>query len=1043
MADLAALGIQVSTSGAEEANQQLKALQERAKELEAAKRALRAQNDNLIQSLRNTAQTVAVLHGPLGGIASRFAGMATLISQAGVGVATFSVGMAGLTAIAGMGVRAFQQFETQTLTVDQVVRTTGMSAGRTGAQIEQLAQSVAGATLASTQGVRQAAAQLLTFRSVAEGVFDRTISLAQDLASVGFGSISSSAVQLGRALEDPRSGMQALLRVGVSFTASQRDMIRSLQDSGRLFEAQTKILDAVEQQVGGAGAGQARGLAGAWDSLGQSIENNLVAVGAQISKYTELRAIILGVADALNQSAQSIRPETPSDRVSRLDSQIRDARSRAAEREEAPTQRPSLFPWANPERDSPISSQQKRADEELINGLLKDRAQALRELQQQFLETERANISATNAQKKAAQERYESTIGELEQRRDLARLSEEQQAIQKAMTDAGIRVTSRSSEAVREQAAAISELVVQLRAEEEARAAIKKATENVDNLKDRIDASRVQVEAETAALTMATGERERYLSMVEFEANLKQALSGLSAEQVDGYEGEIETLYRLASALADASAARALEEEAIKSQQRAQQEQERAAEREEQAAQRRAESARKIAQSIQDEIEKTQLLSRMLNSSTAERNRAVAALEAEQRIREAGIPKYGAEADAIRRLTSQLSMLKEAYDATASAASKAASASAAPSGGSSGKSSGTMTVRTGLSGLEQQVANSQYGEGGWNMATYIGGMSMGPVQGGRMWINHRAVPTREGGFIAAANKYGAAPPDDAAMKESLNQLRGVVDEFAKVLRDQIRDTERAINRLINMRPPRPDPYAEKNALVFYDPNSDRHFVEEQQRQINVLESQLQQLRNSDNHLRELINISRSNPALFAAELGRFLANVQTDHPYMSQMLGQMGTQLGSFQQQAQQYSSSVDMWNWLAQKYRVDPNDPNLLRLYQSSQQAKAQFQGASYSKFVGFNRGGEFDVPGTQGVDKPFIMGLAGGEKVQVVTPDMRRPLPTQSDFGQQTAVDNREQNIVINVVPQILGRGGQAQPEIAGRNIARLVARQLQRMT
>ncbi len=54
---------------------------------------------------------------------------------------------------------------------------------------------------------------------------------------------------------------------GVSFTASQRELIASLVETGQTAQAQKVILDALEQQVGGAGAAEAGGLTGATNRL--------------------------------------------------------------------------------------------------------------------------------------------------------------------------------------------------------------------------------------------------------------------------------------------------------------------------------------------------------------------------------------------------------------------------------------------------------------------------------------------------------------------------------------------------------------------------------------------------------------------------------------------------------------------------------------------------------------------------------------------------------------------------------------------------------
>ena len=162
--------------------------------------------------------------------------------------------------------------------------------------------------MATEDSVLEASQQLLTFRSIAGETFDRTLVAAQDLAAVGFGSVQSAAVQLGKALEDPEQGLSALRRVGVSFSASQRELISTLVDTGRTLEAQQVILRAVEQQVGGAGAAQASGLTGATHRLSEAWEDLLTNIG-NTGPWQAAANYLTGMVDdintALNPSLES------------------------------------------------------------------------------------------------------------------------------------------------------------------------------------------------------------------------------------------------------------------------------------------------------------------------------------------------------------------------------------------------------------------------------------------------------------------------------------------------------------------------------------------------------------------------------------------------------------------------------------------------------------------------------------------------------------------------------------------------------------------
>jgi hypothetical protein len=74
---------------------------------------------------------------------------------------------------------------------------------------------------------------------------------ALDLAAAGFGQAETNAIQLGKALNDPIKGITALTRSGITFTESERELIRTLVESGNTLQAQEMILAAIETQVGG------------------------------------------------------------------------------------------------------------------------------------------------------------------------------------------------------------------------------------------------------------------------------------------------------------------------------------------------------------------------------------------------------------------------------------------------------------------------------------------------------------------------------------------------------------------------------------------------------------------------------------------------------------------------------------------------------------------------------------------------------------------------------------------------------------------------
>jgi len=220
---------------------------------------------------QNTAGSIAAVQGPLGPVAGRISAIGAIIGRVNPMMLLFTAGFVGIGLVASKAVSAISAYEVQSGKLEAILKATGDAAQLTGHDIEVMAVQIGKGTLASVQGARDAAGVLLTFKSITGETFKETLKLTQDLAAVGFGSMQTAALQLGKALEEPEIGLSALRRVGVSFNEQQKEQIKVLSMTGRQMEAQTLIIKALKEQVGGAGEGQAGGLAGAYDTLGENL----------------------------------------------------------------------------------------------------------------------------------------------------------------------------------------------------------------------------------------------------------------------------------------------------------------------------------------------------------------------------------------------------------------------------------------------------------------------------------------------------------------------------------------------------------------------------------------------------------------------------------------------------------------------------------------------------------------------------------------------------------------------------------------------------
>jgi phage-related protein len=146
---------------------------------------------------------------------------------------------------------------------EQVIKTTGGAANISAAQVGDLATSISNKTGADDEAIQSGANLLLTFTNVknevgkGNDVFNQATGLVTDMSAALGQDAKAGAIQLGKALNDPTKGVTALSKVGVSFTAQQKEQIKTLQDSGDTMGAQKIILGELSKEFGGAAAATA------------------------------------------------------------------------------------------------------------------------------------------------------------------------------------------------------------------------------------------------------------------------------------------------------------------------------------------------------------------------------------------------------------------------------------------------------------------------------------------------------------------------------------------------------------------------------------------------------------------------------------------------------------------------------------------------------------------------------------------------------------------------------------------------------------------
>ena len=137
------------------------------------------------------------------------------------------------------------------------------------------------------------------------------------------GTAASQATQLGKALQDPVKGITALNRVGVSFSETQKEQIKLFVEGGEAAKAQALILEAIKNQVGGAGASVASGtLAGAFDTAGQAFNNFVSKLAKSTGVYDATLSFVNNLADGLKGVSSALDDASLSQITQSVESQI-------------------------------------------------------------------------------------------------------------------------------------------------------------------------------------------------------------------------------------------------------------------------------------------------------------------------------------------------------------------------------------------------------------------------------------------------------------------------------------------------------------------------------------------------------------------------------------------------------------------------------------------------------------------------------------------------------------------------------------------------
>lgn len=180
--------------------------------------------------------------------------------------------------------------------LEAVYRATGGAVKLTLGEIQAMNDQLYHSTLFDDDEIAHATSIMLTFKSVTGETFRQAMQMSADLAAVMGTDLNSAVVQLGKALEDPEQGLQALRRVGVSFTDDQKNLIKAMVETGHQGDALTEIMRIMREQ--------------GFDKTAESMKKGMTKAADDLAKSWKDLLQTLGETDAVGGRTERVLERT-------------------------------------------------------------------------------------------------------------------------------------------------------------------------------------------------------------------------------------------------------------------------------------------------------------------------------------------------------------------------------------------------------------------------------------------------------------------------------------------------------------------------------------------------------------------------------------------------------------------------------------------------------------------------------------------------------------------------------------------------------------
>lgn len=199
-------------------------------------------------------------------------------------VSLLAVGTAAVGAGA-VSVKAYTESEDALAQMTAALKSTHDASGLFEQDLIDQANALEKLTTYSHVAIEGVENLLLTFTNIHGAIYQQAVPAILDMATAMHEDLQSASIQVGKALNDPILGITALHRIGVTFSATQKEQIQNFVDTNQLAKAQGVILTELNKEFGGSAEAAGDTFAGALAKLKNSLHDVEEEVGQTIVKY--------------------------------------------------------------------------------------------------------------------------------------------------------------------------------------------------------------------------------------------------------------------------------------------------------------------------------------------------------------------------------------------------------------------------------------------------------------------------------------------------------------------------------------------------------------------------------------------------------------------------------------------------------------------------------------------------------------------------------------------------------------------------------------